>query len=85
MKFLFLLFSLCCVFTFFSGCNNSKSGGSAPVPAKSVEELKKEVLSKACNEEIKQDYENEFAKTSKLSEDQQKRRLQAMSKNIKCE
>ena len=85
MKFLFLLFSLCCVFTFFSGCNNSKSGGSAPVPTKSIEDLKKEVLSKADACGVKQDYENEFAKTSKLSEDQQKKRLQAMSDNIKCE
>ncbi len=90
MKFLFLLFSFCMFLVFFPGCNKGgEGGGKTDVSQKSVEDLKKEVLSKAeaCGEEIKKEYEEEIANNSKnknFNENQLKKSLQKMRDNIKC-
>lgn len=85
MKFLFLLCSLLLVFTFFSGCKGQSDSNQEVGPEKSVEELKAEVLSKAEACGVKQDYEDPIERNSKkFNEEQFKKNLQDMKKNIQC-
>ncbi len=80
MKFLLLVFSFCMLFT---GC--SKQAGQNQVPQKSVEELKKELLEAACDDQIKKEFEEEIAKkTKRLNEKQLKVSLKKMKDNLKC-
>ena len=52
---------------------------------KNVDQLKQEVLDSACDAVIRADYEKEIEKQrGKLSQDQLRKSLENMKRNIKC-
>ena len=70
----------------FSGCQGSSPSSPQDVnELGSAEQLEQEVLNAACDATIKEDYRKEIEQQRRrLSEDQLKRSLASMKRNIKC-
>lgn len=64
----------------FFGC---QSGG--PDPSKTTEQLKEEVLSAACSDEMKREFEEAITSQSKtLNDNQLRKSIANMKTNLKC-
>ena len=81
-KILFIIFFMFA----FSGCQGSSPSSPQNVnQLGSAEQLEQEVLNAACDETIKEDYRKEIEQQRRrLSEDQLRRSLANMKRNIRC-